>query len=152
PDNSVALAEKALYQATQGDPLGGVDWLQRAIEACGQEMPARVYDAIGALGLVLLSAGHVVPARAHLQLQLGIGQGKDQRAVSTLLQVEASPSIHVLLKYTAPFEAAPAGVPWAGAFAAAMEEAHRGHWKKGAEQWNALTGQAGNSPALWKNL
>ena len=48
PDNSVALAEKALQVATQGDPLAGIDWLQKSIEACGQEMPARVYDAIGA--------------------------------------------------------------------------------------------------------
>src|SRR5262249_24859077 len=88
PTNPVALAEKALQAATQADPLSGVNWLQQAIEACGTEMPARVYDAIGALALGLLSAGHVAPARAHLQLQLGLSQGRDERAVTTLLQLE----------------------------------------------------------------
>jgi hypothetical protein len=152
PDNCVALAEKALQTASQGDPLAGIIWLQQAIEACGSEMPARVYDAIGALALVLLSAGHVVPARAHLQLQLGLSQGRDQRAVSTLLQLEGAPAISVLLKNTPPFEAAPKGVAWASAFQAALDEAHRGHWKKGADGWTALTSQAANSPALWRNL
>jgi hypothetical protein len=152
PDNSVALAESALQQASQADPLAGILTLQRAIEACGTEMPAQVYDAIGALALVLLSAGHVVPARAHLQLQLGLTQARDERAVSALLQLEGSPSIHVLLKNTAPFEPAPSNVPWGAAFQTALDEAHRGHWKKAADQWTALTAKATNSPALWRNL
>ncbi len=98
PGNPIALAEKALQVATQGDPLAGIDWLQQAIEACGMEMPARVYDAIGGLALILLSAGHMVRARAHLQLQLGLSQGRDERAVSTLLQLEGSAAVPVLYK------------------------------------------------------
>jgi hypothetical protein len=152
PGNSVALAEKALQVATQGDPLSGIDWLQQAIEACGQEMPARVYDAIGALALVLLSAGHVAPARAHLQLQLGLSQARDERAVSTLLQLEGAPAIPVLLKSTPPFEAAPKGASWGPAFDAALDEAQRSYWKKAALAWTALATQADKSPALWRNL
>jgi hypothetical protein len=152
PDNSIALAEKALQLATQGDPIGGIDWLQQAIEACGVEMPARVYDSIGALALALLSTGHFVPARAHLQLQLGLSQGRDERAISTLLQLEGSASIPVLLKSTPPFEPASAGAAWERAFQAALEEAHKGHWKKAAASWTALASQAANSQALWRNL
>ncbi|HEY2826613.1 MAG TPA: hypothetical protein VGJ04_03350, partial [Pirellulales bacterium] len=152
PTNCVALSEKALQVATHGDPLAGIDWLQQAIEACGSEMPARVYDAIGALAMVLLSAGHVVPARAHMQLQLGLSQGRDERAVSTLLQLEGAAAVSVLLKSTAPFEAAPKGASWERAFQAALDEAHLGHWKKGAEDWAALTAQAASSPGFWQNL
>ncbi len=48
PDNPVALAEQALDLAAHGDPLGGILWLQQALEICREEMPARVYDAVGA--------------------------------------------------------------------------------------------------------
>jgi hypothetical protein len=152
PDNSVALAEKALHAATQGDPISGIDWLQQAIEACGQEMPARVYDAIGALALVLLSAGHVAPARAHLQLQMGLSQGRDERAVSTLLQLESAASVPIMLKSNSPLQPAPSDVPWAAAFQNGLEEAHRGHWKKAADAWTALETKAAASPVLWRNL
>ncbi|HTQ40534.1 MAG TPA: hypothetical protein VMJ32_16025 [Pirellulales bacterium] len=152
PENPVALAEQSLHAASQGDPLAGIAWLQRSIEACGTEMPAQVYDAIGALALVLLSAGHVVPARAHLQLQLGLSQARDERAVSALLQLEGAPGVHVLLKSTPPFEPAPTNVAWGAAFQAALGEAHLGHWKKAAEQFAALTAQALKSSAFWRNL
>ncbi len=152
PGNPVALAEKALQSATQGDPLSGINWLQQSIEACGSEMPARVYDAIGGLALVLLSAGHMVPARAHLQLQLGLSQGRDEQAVSTLLQLEGSAAVPMLYKNTPPFEPAPPDAKWAAAFQSALEEAHRGNWKKAAAAWSALSAQAASSSALWRNL
>ncbi|HZZ30200.1 MAG TPA: tetratricopeptide repeat protein [Pirellulales bacterium] len=152
PENPIARSEKALHTAAQGDPLGAIIWLQQAIEACGTEMPSQVYDAIGALALVLLQGGHVVPARAHLQLQLGLSQGRDERAVSTLLQLEGSPTIPVLLKNTLPFEPAPAKASWEAPFQAGLNEAHHGHWKKAVDQWTALASQAGSSPAFWRNL
>src|SRR5262249_4402491 len=109
PGNSVALAEKARHVATQGDLLAAIEWLQKALQACQQEMPGQVYDVIGELALLLLSAGYVIPARAHLQLQVGMAQGRDQRAVSTLLQLEGSPAVALLLKDTPPLAAAPKG-------------------------------------------
>ncbi len=63
PGNPVALAEKALFVASHEDPIKGIGWLQQAIEACGTEMPVRVYDAIGTLAIMLLSARHIAPAR-----------------------------------------------------------------------------------------
>ncbi len=152
PDNPVAVAEKALAVASNGDAPGGIVWLQQAIEICGQEMPSRVYDAIGQLALVLLSAGHMVPARAHLQLQLGIAQGRDERALSALLQIEGAPSIPLPLKDMPPLEEAPESAPWRAAFQKARDDAQRGHWKRAADQWTALTSQAADSPALWRNL
>ncbi len=152
PDNAVALAEKAVAVASGGDAQAGIVWLQQAIETCGQEMPARVYDAIGSLALVLLSAGHVVPARAHLQLQLGIAQGRDERALSALLQVEGAPTIPIPLKDMPPLDDVPQTAPWRPQFQQALEEAQRGHWKRAADQWTTLTSQAADSPALWRNL
>jgi tetratricopeptide (TPR) repeat protein len=152
PDNVVAMAEKALAVASGGDAQGGIIWMQKAVEACGQEMPSRVYDAIGSLALVLLSAGHIVPARAHLQLQLGIAQGRDERALSALLQVEGAPTIPIPLKDMPPLEGAPASGPWRAAFQKATEDAQRGHWNRAADEWTKLTFQAAESPALWRNL
>ena len=152
PENAVAQAEKAIHVAAGGDPLAAITWLQKSIETCGQEMPARVYDSIGALAMALLSAGHYVPARAHFQLQLGISQARDERAVSALLQVEGAPSIAIPLKDMPPLEEAPADAAWRGAFSTALAEAQRGHWKSAAERWTALASQAGVFPGYWRNL
>jgi hypothetical protein len=152
PDNPVALAEQGLSRASQGDAPGGIISLQKAVELCGQEMPARVYDAIGALALVLISSGHIVPGRAHLQLQLGIAQGRDERALSALLQIEGAPTIPIPLKDMPPLAEAPADAPWRDKFQEAQQSAQRGYWKKAADLWTALADQAGSSPALWRNL
>lgn len=152
PDSAVALAEKALQVAGGGEPITGIPWLQRAIAACGQEMPSQVYDAIGELALALLSAGEFVPAYAHLQLQVGFSQGRDERAVGALLQVESSPQVPVLLKDMRALDDAPQSASWKGAFQKGFVEARRGHWQLAADAWEALTKQAGESPALWRNL
>ena len=150
--NPVALAEQALDLAAHGDPLAGILWLQQALDICREEMPARVYDAVGALALALLSAGHIVPARAHLQLQMGISQGRDERAVSALLQLEGSPTVPLPLKDMPSLEPAPAGVPWQAAFQRALDDAQRGQWKKAADAWTAVASQASTAAVLWRNL
>lgn len=152
PDNAIAIADKAIHTAAAGDALGGIQWMQKAITASGQEMPARVYESIGGLALALLSAGHYVPARAHLQLQLGISQARDERAVSALLQVEGAPSIPVLMKDMPPLEEAPQGVPWRTSFQQGLNDAQRGHWQAAADGWTALSTQAADFPGLWRNL
>ncbi|HEY2882030.1 MAG TPA: hypothetical protein VGJ15_06340 [Pirellulales bacterium] len=152
PENPIGLAEQALHTATAGDPLAAILHLQHAIEACGEEMPARVYDAVGAVALVLLSAGHPVPARAHLQLQVGLSQGRDQRAVTSLLQVEGSATIPLPLKDMPPLAEPPENVPWRAAFIKAMEESQVGHWKKAVDGWKAIATQAASGAAIWQNL
>ena len=58
----------------------------------------------------------------------------------------------VLLKSTAPFESAPKDASWAAPFQSALDEAHRGNWKRAAIAWAALATPAAKSPALWRNL
>ena len=153
PGNPVALAEKALLVATYENPIAGIPWLQQAIEACGQEMPVRVYDAMGMLALLLLSARHYAPARAHLQLQVGISQAKDERAMGALLQLENSAAIPVLLKEMPPLEDIEGqAAPWHAPFRKVLELAQRGHWQKAAEAWSKQTAQAAGSPQFWRNL
>src|SRR5262249_40943578 len=152
PESAVAMAEKALQLASGGEPIAGIVWLQRAIAACGHEMPSQVYDAIGELALALLTAGEFVPAYAHLQLQVGFSQGRDERAVGALLQVESSPQVPVLLKDIRALDEAPQGASWKGAFQKGFIEARRGHWQLAADAWAALAKQAGDAPVLWRNL
>src|SRR5262249_51114674 len=152
PDSAVAMAEKAVQVAGDGEPIAGIVWLQRAIVACSQEMPSQVYDAIGELALALLSSGEFVPAYAHMQLQGGFSQGRDERAVATLLQVESSPRIPVLLKDMRALDDAPDGASWRVPFTTGFVEARRGHWQLAADAWAALAKQAADAPVLWRNL
>src|SRR4029078_6264497 len=107
-------------------------------------------EALGELALARVAAGEVVPAYAHLQLQVGFSQGRDERAVGALLQVESSPQVPVLLKDIRALYDAPGGASWKGAFQKEFIEARRGHWQLAAEAWAPLAKQAGDAPVLWR--
>jgi hypothetical protein len=151
PSNPVALALKAV-QAAHNDPVAGISWLQKAFEASGQEMPVQVYDAAGALAMALLTAGHYLPARAHLQFQVGVTQAKDERALNALLQFESAPTVPILIKDSPPLAGAPDGAAWKAEFQKGIDASQRGHWQKAADTWTSLTNKVTDSPELWRNL
>jgi hypothetical protein len=151
PTNPVALALKAL-QVAQEDVLGGITWLQKALEASNQEMPVQLYDATGALAMALLAAGHFLPARALLQFQVGVTQAKDERALNALLQFESTPSVPILTKDSQPLSSAPESAPWKVDFQKYMEAAQRGQWQQAAAGWSDLATKATDSAELWRNL
>lgn len=152
PENPIALAETGLERVQEGDVRVGIGFLQSAIEASGDQLSERVYAAIGAMGELLLMAQHVLPARAHLMLQIGMSGGSDQRPLEILMRLESTPSVSVLLKDTPTYLAASADAPWRGEFDEATVLAARGWWRAAAARWEKLAGQTSDSPALWRNL
>ena len=152
PDNPVALAERSMLEASQGNTLGGLESLVRAIEASGQSMPARVYEAMTPLASMLLADGEVLPARALLMVQAEIAGPDDQRPLQLLMRVLNSPQVPLLLKEDPVWQRAPEGAAWRGEFDQALGLALRGAWRGAANRFRALLNQAGDHVAIWKNL
>lgn len=152
PYNSVALALSAIVAASKGDVEAASETLQRSLEYIDQEMPQSVYAAIGMIGRLMLSRGHVLAARGHWILQASLAGGRDQDPVTLLARLNASPEIPLLLKEDHTFGECPPDVPWAGEFIAALKSARRGAWLAARESLESLAAKVTDHPAIVKNI
>ncbi|MCC7084787.1 MAG: hypothetical protein IT427_07240 [Pirellulales bacterium] len=151
PGNAIALALKAIQLAPE-DPLVAVQWLQKSLDAASLELPAQVYEAARVVALELLAKGHYVPARAHVQFQVGVTEGKEDNATAMLLQLERAPAVPTILKEPPRLSEPPSGVPWQAEFQAGIDAAKRGRWQLANTLWTALSSKLADSPELWRNL
>ncbi len=120
PNNPIALAELAVEKVQRGELLSGLQSLQKAVRASGNELPQQVFTAMGRLAEQFLHAGHMLPARGLLLLQASINKANTDQAMQMLARLTASPAVPVLFKDNVPFERAPADAPWAADFNSAL--------------------------------
>ncbi|MDH3719522.1 MAG: hypothetical protein OES79_15480, partial [Planctomycetota bacterium] len=153
PNNPVSLAERAIYLASTAGGAAAVAPLQRALENVhGDEMPTRVYAAIGFVGESLLHEGEMLSGRAHLLLQAGISRGQDTDALSLITSLISSPQLPLLLKQDLWLDKAPQNASWQEPFEEAYELVNRGAWRAAEQKFAALVEKSKNSPAVWRNL
>jgi tetratricopeptide (TPR) repeat protein len=152
PKNVIALAEQAMLHAATGRAKEAVDPLQGAIEGVAEEMPLRVYEAIGAVGQGLLAEGDLVAARAHLLLQAGIAGDDDPRAAQLLMRINAADEVPLILKDDWQLAEAPEGAAWNADFDAAFKNAYRGAWRKARQAFETLLDPSGQAAEVWWNL
>ena len=147
----MALAEAAIF-ATRENPPAAVELLQAAFERADKQLPMQLYDALGVVAMGLLSEGEAFAARAHLMLQFGLSGGKDEQTLRLIVQIQASPEVHLLLKENQPLVEAPADALWKCTFDTALEAARSGRWRLAAEQMQSLAEKAGQWPAIEHNI
>ena len=138
--------------AESEDARGAVVKLQQSLAMVVEQMPIRVYEAIGMVGRALLAAGNVLAARAHLLLQASIGGSEDPRAMSLLAPLIRSPEVPLLLRDEQPLLDATGE---AAEVQAAVALAIKGRWLESADQLANLAEQnAGSnvSPIVIGNL
>jgi hypothetical protein len=153
PNNPVALAERAIYLASTEGGRAAVAPLQRALENIdGEEMPTRVYAALGFVGENLLHDGEIMSGRAHLILQAGIAQGQASEAMSLIASLIQSPQLPLLLKQDLSLDKAPRKASWRRPFQQACKLAARGAWRAAEQKFAALVEKSDNAPAVWRNL
>jgi hypothetical protein len=152
PRNSVALALSATVKSAGSDPVSGVEPLQRALQNVGDEIPAAVYESIGALAEALLVAGHVMAARAHYLLQAGMSDSKDEEVNEILSRLTRSPQLPLLLKQTLHWDECPADSPLKVEFDQALDLASSGTWLAAAEKLAELAQRAPDQASLHRNL
>ena len=151
PENPNALAERALRVIATDGGHEAIIPLQRAIEACTDDIPMRVYTAISEVAQALLTDGDIVAGRGHLVLAAGVSGGKDQDIVDVLMRINAAPNIPLLLKNEPSLGPCPADAPWQNEFDSALTHAARGRFQQALDAFNELAKQAPRSPVLLKN-
>ena len=152
PDNPVALAEKATLAATKEGSRPAVALLQDALEKCTEQIPAAVYDSIGMVAHALLGENHLIAARAHLVLQIGMGGAKDERPVSVLVQLNNSARLPLLAKQDYALPSPPDDALWKNAYNTAIEPGMRGAWRLTEKNLVELAGKVGDWPEIWYSI
>lgn len=145
PNNPAAYAQAAVLAASREGGAAAVASLQDALERLGEEMPARVMQAVGSVGQALLVEGNLVAARAHLWLYQGIAGRDDTRAMDLLTRLNQSGGLPLLLRDQLYLREAPAGHPAEAAHDHAQLLASRGQWRRAAAELDEL---CGNHPDL----
>lgn len=151
PKNPVALAESAIVTAMVGNGRGGMAKLQEALAVSGKELYGRVYETMSIVAAALLHEGDVCACRALLQMQTMIA-GDDEEPLRYLVQINASPTIPLLLKQDRLFKQCPADAAWQTQFSEAMAPLQLGHWTAVAERLASLAAEHPSEPSLWQNL
>jgi len=152
PGNPVVLAETALTLADTEGAEAAVASLQRAIGACTEHFPARVFDAIGILGRMLISGGDIMSGRAHLVLELSLTEGKSTEAAMLLSRISGAADLPLLLRDDHRLKRCSTGSAFAAACDGALGLARRGAWLAACEALEKISGAAPEEPSIWHNL
>jgi tetratricopeptide (TPR) repeat protein len=153
PEDAVAHAQTAIWHAAKGEAAEAVGPLQEAIRLCGENMPSRVYEAVGMVAARLFAEGFVIAAKTHLMFQIIVTKGQDQQAASMLSQITSSGDLPLLLRDQWHLADTPEiEADWKEDFAKAHLAAMQGRWGEAMGQFNALSEKAAEQPEIWRNL
>jgi hypothetical protein len=152
PGNPLAAAERAIQIASTGGAAQAVLKLQEAIAVTEQQIPTRVYEAIGIVGRALLAEGNIPAARAHLLLQASIGGSEDPRAMSLLTPLIRSAEIPLLLRDEQQLSEAPVAATYKQSFDQAAMLAAKGNWLAAADRFDQLVNEHELSEQIMRNL
>lgn len=158
PESPTAHSHAALLAAAREDAPAAVAEVQSALEHCGQQMPQRVLEAIGAVGHALLLSGDIVAARAYLLLYAGIAPDDDNQAIELLLRLNMQSGLPLLLREPLNLiqelrqELRVDDTSAQATFAEALQLAQRGLWRRASQALAELRNSIGPAPAVVYNL
>lgn len=154
PRNPSAHAQWAILAASNGDVEVSVSRLQDALELTSDDMPQRVFEAIGAVGHSLLIAGDMIAARAHLLLYAGVAPAGDNRALELLLRLNLQGGLPLLLRDNLTLMECPGHFATATktTFEEGLRLARRGLWRRAEVEFAKIVNEANPDPAVVYNL
>lgn len=154
PQNPSAHAQWALLAASRNEVVDAVSRLQDALELTNNDMPQRVFEAIGAVGHALLLDGDMIAARAHLLLYAGVAPEGDNRALELLLRLNLQGGLPLLLRDNLMLMECPPQFATAtkNIFEEGLRLARRGQWRRAEVQFANIVNEANPDPAVTYNL
>lgn len=150
--NPAAHAQKAILIAATDKGTSAIGPLQDALELLENDMPLRVFEAIGAVGHALLLEGELISARGHLLLYAGIAPEGNNHAVELLLRMNFEAGLPLLIREYLLLRDAPADAKWKVEFDHAIKASNRGQWRVAKEIFASLRDKVGPEPAIVYNL
>jgi len=153
PNNPVALAERTMLVLETDDARAAIEPLQDALDALGDRMPARLYEAVASVGQALLFDEEWFAARRHLLFCAGISHKgeRNQEAIQWILRFNADGQIPLLLKDPPAVVSAAQGVAWQAACNECVQLEGRGRWRAAAAKIEEAIATFGDVPELWRN-
>ncbi|MDB4540008.1 hypothetical protein N9231_06250, partial [Saprospiraceae bacterium] len=131
PGHSTGFHHQALIHLADGNMRQAVESLQDAMDSItGSEIPLSLANAFRMIGLGLLSSGHLVGARAHLQFAYALKGGKDDELNRMIYETFRMPGTSILLKGEFRLPPVNEDVPWAKKYANANRAMDRGQFRK----------------------
>jgi tetratricopeptide (TPR) repeat protein len=152
PKNPAPYAQRAVLLAASDSGTAAVGPLQDALELLDNDMPLRVFEAIGAVGHALLLEGELIAARGHLLLYAGIAPEGDNLALELLLRMNLQSGLPLLMREYLLLHEAPADAAWKVEFDHAMRASGRGQWRAAEAIFASLRDKVGAEPAIVYNL
>ncbi|MBI1248382.1 hypothetical protein GC197_11165 [bacterium] len=152
PDNPAAHALKATLEASRGNADAAIDQLQTSLEKSEEHLHPSLYDAMGAVGQMLLMTGKVLGARSHFTLQSNFAPEGDDLPMQMLMRLNNSPEIPIFLKQDLSLAECPADFPRKEEFNKALHDAAQGLWRRGLAQFEELRSGAPRNPAILENI
>jgi hypothetical protein len=152
PKNPAAHAQRAVLLAATESGSAAVGPLQDALELLENDMPLRVFEAIGAVGHSLLLEGELIAARGHLLLYAGIAPEGDNLALELLLRMNLQSGLPLLMREYLMLHDAPIDAAWKAEFDHAMRASGRGQWRAAEGIFASLRDKVGAEPAIVYNL
>ncbi len=151
PENMIAMADAAIMAAVDEGGRAALDWVHRALAGAEEGIQSRLYEAMGITTQALLRDGEWQAARALLQLQIAVNT-EDQNAMSTLVELNRSPRIPLLIKDDSRLGTCPEDAPWKDRYNEALQWVQKGSWRRACEELLALAGYEPDAPAVWQSL
>ena len=156
PDSAAGLALAAMLDCLEGNPYEGVKHLQQAMSRSEGKLGSTTYEALGAVGRSLALNGEPLAARSHLALQVSASGGRDESALATMLELDASGQLPLvaqgLTDLPAPDSSGPLKAADIAEHNAALKLAQQGCWLASVEKLEALAARQPDEPSLWKTI
>ncbi len=157
PENATSHAHRAILAAATGGGLASVSHLQDALERTSDNMPQRVFEALGAVGQALLVEGELIAARRHLLLYAHLAPEGDTRAVELLLQMNLQAGLPLLMRdqqllVELPKEDSGEPIEWRAEFEEANRLARRGLWRRAEVLFTQILEPSASHAAVVYNL
>lgn len=141
PKHPIAKQHEALTLLANGDIPAAIDRLQDGIDLVkGDEIPLPFSQAYKMIGSLLLSAGHIIAARAHLQFSLMIRGESDQQVASLLHNSFRVPGAPVLLKTDYRLLPIPEDKEWASKYEIVINALNRGQFRMALKMLEKMDG------------
>ena len=130
PNHPMVRQHEAMSALSKGDVTEAIEKLQDAMDLIkNDEIPLPMSNAFKLVGAVLLQAGHVIAARAHLRFALMI-RGEEADEIKQLLQESFRlPGAPLILKTDYRLEPAEPEKEWADKFDKVVHALNRGQFR-----------------------
>ena len=139
PTHPIGKQNESLTALAAGDVVVAIDKLQDAMDlVTGDEIPLTLSNAFKMVGAVLLQAGHLIAARAHVQFAIMIRGEASDELQHILRETFKMPGTPIVMKTDFRLDKEPEGKDWSSKYAMVVQAMNRGQFRLALKMLNRI--------------